>query len=226
MTQEKLGKKIGVTKATIYNWESGKRFPSRSNMGKLASALSVKIETLQVDGVPAQDIPALTLITSGTTDNIAPAATHTLSAGPLRSVPVISWVQAGELQEVEDPYPPGCGDRDVLSDCKDLNCFALEVVGCSMATRYHPGDTIIVSPNEQWHSGSHVIARVKRDDGVYEATFKELQIKGEPPDALYILAPLNPEYDKRVFEKPPDGHWQIVGVVVDMKPNLHNRNGC
>ena len=135
-------------------------------------------------------------------------------------------VQAGEMVEVEDPFPVGCSDREVLSECDHPNCFALEVNGCSMAPRFHPGDTIVVNPGKQWYSGAYVVARILRDNGSYEATFKQLKTKGDPPDALYILSALNEGYESFFYETPPGQAWQIIGVVVDMKPNLNGKNRC
>ncbi|HGJ5856689.1 helix-turn-helix transcriptional regulator [Arsenophonus nasoniae] len=49
MTQESLGKRIGVSKATISQWESGTTEPNGKNLVSLAKALGVTIEWL-LDG--------------------------------------------------------------------------------------------------------------------------------------------------------------------------------
>ena len=46
MTQEGLGKKIGVTKAMISAYETGKRTPKNATLSKIAEALQVPLENL------------------------------------------------------------------------------------------------------------------------------------------------------------------------------------
>lgn len=140
MSQVALGEKIGVTKATIYNWEKGGRYPSRANMKLLADALSVKVESLQIDGVLNASLPALTLTASGTTEsNVVPVEAHivaktsmTADATRLRPIPLIAEIPAGDPRETFDSYPVGCGEEMVYTDSTDPHAFALRVIGESM----------------------------------------------------------------------------------------------
>lgn len=49
LTQEELGERIGVTRATIINWEKGASHPDAKEMGLLAKELKVNSEDLQTD---------------------------------------------------------------------------------------------------------------------------------------------------------------------------------
>jgi putative transcriptional regulator len=46
LTQEQLGELVGVDKAQVSNWETGKRFPSAGNLAALATAFNVDIADL------------------------------------------------------------------------------------------------------------------------------------------------------------------------------------
>ena len=44
ISQEKLAEEIGVTRASIINWESGKKIPNIENVIAICRALKVKIQ--------------------------------------------------------------------------------------------------------------------------------------------------------------------------------------
>lgn len=122
---------------------------------------------------------------------------------PPKTVPLISWVQAGDWNEVTDPYPPGYAERWVKTfETDHPNAFALTVVGDSMQPEFTDGDIIIVDPGLQPQSGDHVIAKNGES-----ATFKQLLLDG----SSVLLKPLNDRYPiKDVTGQPV----RIVGVVV------------
>lgn len=63
---------------------------------------------------------------------------------PIQTVPVISWVQAGEMAEISDPYPVGDADRWITIDDNRETLIALEVRGTSINRVVPPGNVIIV----------------------------------------------------------------------------------
>ena len=48
MTQAELGRKMGVNKATISNWESGKTAPSVANLRKIGEICNFPMERIRL----------------------------------------------------------------------------------------------------------------------------------------------------------------------------------
>lgn len=137
-----------------------------------------------------------------------PSPTHggeeqNFAAGPtLRgSVPLISWVQAGAMTEVQDQLSPGEA-LDWVSTTVQVrtNTFAVRVEGDSMEPDFPAGIILVVEPEMQAENGDFVIVR----NGADEATFKQLVKDG----ADWYLKPINPRYPIK-----PLSESRIVGVV-------------
>lgn len=125
---------------------------------------------------------------------------------PSQRVPIISWVQAGDWQEVYDPFQPGYAEEWIdTAATNHQNAFALRVHGDSMAPEFVEDDIITVDPGREPTSGSFIIAK----NGL-EATFKQLVIDGS---SVY-LKPLNDRYPVRDVTGQP---LRIVGVVVEKR---------
>lgn len=121
-------------------------------------------------------------------------------------VPEISWVQAGQWQEIIDNYHPGDFERVIpVSKKMSPRSFALRVRGDSMADKFPEGCTIVVDPEFEPNNGSYVIARI---NDATEATFKQLVLDA----GRAYLKPLNPRYP--IIEI--DEHTSICGVVRHM----------
>ena len=152
----------------------------------------------------------------GAWDQPLEADASNVSDGPVltRSVPLISFVKAGELCEAEDPYPPGDADRWIETYIPvTQGMYALRVEGDSMlnpggSPSFSDGMIIIVDPTRHAGNGSLVIAR----DGDGRATFKRLSIDG---DQAYLV-PLNPRYEPIPIRK----ELHICGVVVAAQIDL------
>ena len=189
MTQAVLSQKSGVKQSVISDLETG----NARNTGfvvELATALGVTAEELK-KGVDTSD-----LITS----NVAVIKPN--------MAPVLSWVQAGTMTNVEAvdmsqveewlPIPDG--------DCE--KCFYLKVQGLSNYPEFHEGDYILVDPTLPFgdmNSGDIIVVR-KFDD----ATFKRLVIE---PDGTKYLQAINPEFKPNII--PLDENCEFVGEVVD-----------
>lgn len=189
MTQAVLAQKSGVKQSVISDLETG----NARNTGfvvELATALGVTAEELK-KGVDTSD-----LITS----NVAVIKPN--------MAPVLSWVQAGTMTNVEAvdmsqveewlPIPDG--------DCE--RCFYLKVQGLSNYPEFHEGDYILVDPTLPFgdmNSGDIIVVR-KFDD----ATFKRLVIE---PDGTKYLQAINPEFKPNII--PLDENCEFVGEVVD-----------
>lgn len=188
MTQKELAQKSGVKQSVISDLETGNA-KSTGSILELANALGVTAEELK-KGV--FDEVSLT--------NVAPVVP--------RMAPVLSWVQAGtmtnvqavDMSQVEEwlPIPDG--------DCE--KCFYLKVQGLSNYPEFHEGDYILVDPTlpfSDMNSGDIIVVR-KFDD----ATFKRLVIE---PDGTKYLQAINPEFKPNIILLDQD--CEFVGEVVD-----------
>lgn len=188
MTQKELAQKSGVKQSVISDLETGNA-KSTGSILELAIALGVTAEELK----------------KGVFDEVS--LTNVVPVVP-RMAPVLSWVQAGTMTNVESvdmsqveewlPIPDG--------DCE--KCFYLKVQGLSNYPEFHEGDYILVDPTLPFcdmNSGDIVVVR-KFDD----ATFKRLVIE---PDGTKYLQAINPEFKPNII--PLDENCEFVGEVVD-----------
>ncbi len=139
------------------------------------------------------------------------SALYNVELGPSlqREIPLISWVQAGNWQDVIDNLPTGQGEKWVATTARvGPHAYALRIVGDSMtnpngAPSFPEGITIIVDPDREASTGKFVVVRQNSDK---ECTFKQLVRDGE----RYYLRPLNPRYP--ILELAQDA--VICGVLV------------
>ena len=192
LTPTRLAELIGVQQPHISACLNGSRNIGKKTIGKVCEALGIseeeffKIEAIGVS--PPGRMP--------------------------RSIPIISWVQAGELSEAADVHAVGfSGEGEPVHSVKAVgpNAFALRVVGDSMAPRYLPGDIIVVDPALACDNGCPCVVNVNGD-----VTFK---IFRDTQDEI-ILEPLNKRHPKIVIDKKSDVVFRVVGKVVDMIPKL------
>lgn len=186
LSQPQLAKLAGVSKGTVSMWETGVTKPKGENLMRLSSVLGMSPLSL-VDG-PSDDVK-----------DVAPP-----DYIPVRKVPLIAWVAAGNWCDSPDNHQPG--DAEEWLDCPfpfSDSAFCLAVVGDSMWPEYREGEYILVDPALDAVHGDDVVAR--EPDGKH--TFKRLQIT---PEGTYLLA-LNPDHPNRKIEIPPD--TRICGVV-------------
>lgn len=135
---------------------------------------------------------------------------NTEEGPPIRKVPVISWVQAGQWNAV-DAHSEDDEAREyrfVEDRALGSAAFALRVRGDSMTNpngfpTYPDGCLIVVDPSIAPKNRDRVVVKI---DGIEDATFKQLVLDSGTP----LLMPLNPRYPPMEF--PSDA--RIVGVVV------------
>lgn len=127
-----------------------------------------------------------------------------------RRVPVISYVQAGMMSEVVDPFVLGDGFEmvDAPAGCS-ARTFGLRIEGNSMEPRFHDGDTVVIDPSLAPRPGDFVVGK----NGKEEATFKKYLLRGidENGHEVFELAPLNEDYPTLHSQR--DG-LRIIGVCV------------
>ena len=188
LTQKDLAQKSGVKQSVISDLETGNA-KSTGSILELANALGVTAEELKKGVVgKLEEI------------NVTPVSP--------RMAPVLSWVQAGTMTNVEAVDMSQIGEWLPLPDGDCEKCFYLKVQGLSNFPDFHEGDYILVDPTLPFgdmNSGDIVVVR-KFDD----ATFKKLVIE---PDGTKYLQALNPEFKPNIIALDED--CQFVGEVVD-----------
>jgi len=188
MTQKELAQKSGVKQSVISDLETGNA-KSTGSILELANALSVTAEELK----------------KGVFDEVS--LTNVVPVVP-RMAPVLSWVQAGTMTNVESVDMSQVEEWLPLPDGDCEKCFYLKVQGLSNYPEFHEGDYILVDPTLPFcdmNSGDIVVVR-KFDD----ATFKRLVIE---PDGTKYLQAINPEFKPNII--PLDQDCEFVGEVVD-----------
>ena len=185
LTQVQLSELSGVNQSDISKIERGQTAEPR-NVLALAQALGVDPYWLRYG--------------SGSNTETTQNVTSVNSRG---KVPLISWIQAGDLQGVIDVYAPGEAEEwvDASEFRPSGTAFALKVVGDSMVSPYPnsrsfpPGTVLLVDPEVGASAGDYVIAK---DVVTQKATFKKLMHDA----GRWYLKPLNPIYPTVEIDSP------------------------
>jgi len=188
LTQQQVANIVGVSKASVSQWEKGDTSPRGENLYTLAKALKCTPEWL-LNGKGDPSIER-----------------SNVEKGPELhgQYPVISWVQAGDWAAIYEinrhdaeyyPCPVKCSDRT----------FLLRVRGMSMSPTFNEDELIFIDPEVEPANGKYVVARL---DDENEATFKQLIIEG----GHKFLKAANPSWPTPI--QPINGNCTIVGVVI------------
>lgn len=140
-----------------------------------------------------------------------PGNVSPVESAPLKGVPLVSYVQAGMMLEMVNPYSLGDGMQTITTDAdvSDL-AFALEIRGDSMEPEFKEGDRVIIDPTVHPRPGDFVAAR----NGGDEATFKKYRERGTGASGgtIFELVPLNENYP--VLRSDTDG-LRIIGTMIE-----------
>lgn len=189
LTQEEMGQRLGISSNYVSLLEGGKRQPSTN----LVMTLS-HLESAHSEGVTLQRV--------GGKVSKAAAAGSTF-----RSIPVVGWAHAGDAATYEE-LPKGW-QREIPTECRDPNAFAVVLEGESMEPRYSAGDMLILQPGVEPFSGCLAVCRFK-DDGI---VFRRVEFL---PDEVRLIA-LNSSYPTASYPRdsfswiyPVWGRWTQV----------------
>lgn len=194
INQTDIAGALGKKKPTVNKWWHGGIVPDMKNMKNIADYLGCNFAYLAIGKGPKYP-----------DEQIVSASDNSYSQGPpiLKKIPVISWVQAGDWVETDDPFQPGYAEEWINNTATNHpNAFALVVHGDSMEPEFREGEIITIDPGREAINGSYIIA--KNGD---EATFKQLVIDG----SSVFLKPLNPRYPIRDMT---GIEFRVIGVVV------------
>ena len=206
LSQRGLGAKAGVSGTSIKYWEDGTTDPENIRNAALqaaAGALGVTVSYLKTgkDGREAAEAPpGMRLANDG-----------------VRTVPLISQVQAGYGVGAVDAYARGDGSQEVgvdsdLAEKLGRLAFALEIEGESMLEEFRPGDIVIIDPNVRPLPGDFVVAKLEKDES---ATFKKYRPRGsdESGQPVYELVPLNEDYE--IIRVSSSNPGKIIGTMME-----------
>jgi len=185
-----------------------KRIPNKpgDNLAKLRKRAGLTLKDLaQRVGTNYQTIQKLEQSERGMTADWIFKLSHALNCAPgeillgderngLVKAPLVSWVQAGRLTEVEDPYEIGTGEQFVYVNHHRDSVISLTVQGDSMNRVAPAGSQIVVDYDD----------KVLVDGGYYvikmadEATFKKYRASPDrfepeslsPHDTIFPTAPV------------------------------------
>lgn len=194
LSQKAVADLVGVSKATVSQWENGDYSPSGDNFLALAKVLNVAPSWLSTGKGSKEP------------SNVEPAA---IPAGAM--VPILSYVQAGhwcEPNEVRDHE----GNVEWVQASVEMGPygFALRLRGDSMMPFFRDGDLIFVDPEEPAHPGDFVVAK----NGSDEAVFKKYRPRGydDTGKEIFELVPLNEDYP---ILRSDISTIRIIGVMVE-----------
>lgn len=194
LSMQDLGKVLGVSWQTVQQWEAAKSAPKRARLSDVAEALGTSVEYLSFGGDNNADFD----------QNVAPARVGN------RRIPLINYVQAGQLTEVGASFAGEAMDFLLTDMPLSEHSFALEIRGPSMSPLFLPGDRVIVDQEIAPIPGDFVVAK----NGHEEATFKKYRPRGinERGDEVFELVPLNEDFPSLFSDRQS---LQIIATMVE-----------
>lgn len=199
LTKSDLARACGVSPASVTQWENGEtKTLEGSNLVKIATATGVEANWIATGKgrIHRKDAP-----------NVSPAPQS-------RPVPVISWVQAGAMRDIDYIADPMSGEWPQVEPEHSIGPrgWALRVEGDSMddgTDRGIPeGWVIFCDPDKAAAANSFVIAK---DVATQQATFKKLVTDA----GRWYLKPLNKAYPMMEIDDPKT---RVIAVVTEARP--------
>lgn len=110
------------------------------------------------------------------------------SIGGIRAIAVRSWAQAGTGLDFDEL--PLDWQKQVATDCRDEQAFAVEIQGDSMEPKYFQGDIAVLMPSHPPRNNDLVVARLEQEGPV----FKIFTARGQPPAKSCSFTSYNPAF--------------------------------
>lgn len=190
LTQEQLGKKLGLSRSTIAMYETNASEPDFETLSKLADFFGVSIDyLLGKDTTPKNERKGV-------------------------KIPVLGSIPAGiALEAIEDIL-----DYEEISEdqARTGEYFALKVKGESMEPTIHDGDIIIFRKQEDADNGKICVVMINGNDATLKEIKKEpygLWVLPHNPNSDFKPT----FYSTEEVEKIP---VRILGVAVEIRRSL------
>ncbi len=195
-SKSELARACNVKPASVSDWLSGKSKSMRAEYALKAAAflnvnpvwLSTGEGSMKMDG------------------NVLPS-----NLG-VKKIPLLSFVQAGELTDVGQLTLDHFDDFLYVDDSIDDGCYGLIVSGRSMEPEFREGDKLVIDPNLRPNPGDFVVARGENFE-CNNFTFKKYRPRGidENGNEYFELVPLNEDYPSIFSNRTP---CLVVGVMI------------
>lgn len=189
LTQAKLADLVGVTRATVTQWETGWSQPRMGAVEKLSEVLGVSMSEL-VDGSNIKRVP-------GAITPPEPRKAY---------LPLLGKVHAGDTQEpqvlderISLPYEVWERHRDG---------YFLQVEGQCMSKIYPEGSYILIDPTQRPVNGSIAVVSIDGADYVMRRLYKGSSVLVLSPDSWEA------GYEDIVIDDPAAHTVEFVGSVV------------
>jgi len=223
--QVELGRKFGVTKSAVNQWESGKNVPDQRKQSRLAQLLDLDPE--MVRALAAGEIPGR----SGMSDQPA-----LFDAPPQSPPPRVVPPPSPQIQFDRPDIPvwasaaAGDGEADaegamiITAEPIDYirrsertanvpNPWAFHVVGNSMLERLAQGDQVIINPAMPLLPGADCVFIHQAADGIMYALVKRLlRASGD----VWRVRQLNPEQDFQLSRR----KWSKAYRIAEIRPRM------
>ena len=188
-TQDKLAKKMSVSRSTIAMWESGKSNPDNTDIVNLAKLLGVSVDILLGVDTALKDEGMYF-------DNLIP-----MSKVKIKKVPILGNIACGEPIFMDEEF-----GRYV--ECNVNADFALVCNGDSMINaRIFDGDLVFIRKQPTVDNGEIAAVSIEA-----EATLKRVYFY--PDSNKLVLYPENPKYEPMVFIEDELEQVRILGKAV------------
>ena len=147
LTQAKLAEMVGVTRATVTQWETGWSQPRMGAIEKLAEVFGVSLAAL-------------------VSENMPPANSFPVKGMPMGRVPLVGNTHAGKacLPEELDEFPEVEVPQFLID--RDPGSYGLHVDGDCMDRVCPPGMVAVVQPGVAARSGDVVVATIDGADSI------------------------------------------------------------
>lgn len=147
LTQAKLAEMVGVTRATVTQWETGWSQPRMGAIEKLAEVFGVSLAAL-------------------VSENTLPSNRIPVKGMPMGRVPLVGNTHAGKpcLPEELDEFPEVEVPQFLID--RDPGSYGLEVDGDCMDRICPPGMVAVVQPGVAARSGDVVVATIDGADSI------------------------------------------------------------
>jgi len=196
LTQEQLAEKLGVTRATVTQWETGWSQPRMGKVEQLATIFKVQLSAV-VDEAPE----------SATVPGARPVKGMEMGYVPLRGRVHMGTPVEPDVYEEEMVLAP-----QFLIDA-DPDLYACTSEGDCMNRVYPEGCIIFVSPNKEPQNGSVAVVTIDGVDTVMRRMFRTASTLVLSPDSF------NPDNKDIVITSDDERTVEYGGKVVWFQAN-------
>lgn len=207
MTQEELGKLVGVKKAAVQKWESGAvKNLKRETIAKLAEFFGVSAAAFVEGGeaVRGRETAYGSKSEGGRTAERERSNISAVYIDGIYKIPVFESVSAG-FGAYADSMVVDYVPLLVHNSAEVPLLMGLKVQGDSMYPKIEDGDIIVVRKQNSVDSGSIAVVLIDGEEGVV----KKVEYGADWID----LVSINPEYKTRRFEGEEVLRLRVLGLV-------------